>query len=107
MSMSALPGRRAASTTANAAELAPNELLQILLQEGRRRLPALIAIFVGIALLTLVVGLLLPKNYAVSTTILAQESGIIQPLLEGRAVATGVTDRAGIARQVIYSRRVL
>ena len=38
------------------------------------------------ALLTLVVGLLvLPKNYTASTTILAQESDIIQPLLEGRA----------------------
>lgn len=107
MSMNALPGRRTASAPASATELAPNELLQILLQEGRRRLPILVAIFVGIALLTLVVGLLLPKNYMVSTTILAQDSGIIQPLLEGRAVATGVTDRAGIARQVIYSRRVL
>lgn len=107
MSMSALPGRRAASAPATGAELTPGELLQILLSEGRRRLPVLVVIFVGIALLTLVVGLLLPKNYVVSTTILAQDSGIIQPLLEGRAVATGVTDRAGIARQVIYSRRVL
>ncbi len=107
MSMSALPGRRTTSAPASSTELTPGELLQILLQEGRRRLPALVAIFVGIALLTLAVGLLLPKNYMVSTTILAQESGIIQPLLEGRAVATGVTDRAGIARQVIYSQRVL
>ncbi|MEO8364941.1 MAG: XrtA system polysaccharide chain length determinant [Pseudoxanthomonas sp.] len=107
MSINALPGRRTGSAPARAMELAPSELLQLILQEGRRRLPTLVAIFVGIALLTLVVGLLLPKNYLVSTTILAQESGIIQPLLEGRAVATGVTDRAGIARQVIYSRRVL
>jgi len=67
----------------------------------------MVAIFATIALLTLLVGLLLPKNYSASTTILAQESDIIQPLLEGRAVATGVIDRAGIARQVIYSRRVM
>lgn len=107
MSMSALPGRRAAAAPSSGTDLTPGELLQILLPEGRRRLPVLVALFVGIALLTLVVGLLLPKNYMVTTTILAQDSGIIQPLLEGRAVATGVTDRAGIARQVIYSRRVL
>ena len=36
-----------------------------------------------------------------SVTILAQDSDIIQPLLEGRAVPTGVADRAGMAQSVI------
>src|SRR5690606_34389025 len=59
-------------------------------------------------LLTLVFGLfVIPRNYSASVTILAQDSDIIQPLLEGRAVPTGVADRAGIARQIIYSRKVL
>ena len=103
----ALPPRRHATAAINDA-LPPNELLPIVLQEGRRRALAMVLTFAVIAMLTLLVGLfLLPKNYAASTTILAQESGIIQPLLEGRAVATGVTDRAGMARQVVFSRKVM
>ena len=109
MSQSNLPARRGYSApAAPSAALSPNDLVPILIREARRHRVALVGIFAAVALLTLVVGLLvLPKNYTASTTILAQESDIIQPLLEGRAVATGVVDRAGIARQVIYSRRVL
>jgi polysaccharide chain length determinant protein (PEP-CTERM system associated) len=110
MSQNALPGPRRLAAAPQAAThvLTPSELMPILLIEARRNRLTLAAIFAAVALLTLVVGLLLlPKNYTAATTILAQESDIIQPLLEGRAVATGVTDRAGMARQVIYSRRVL
>lgn len=109
MSQNALPARRMAAAPQSAAHvLTPNELVPILLIEARRHRLALAATFATVALLTLAVGLLiLPKNYVAATTILARESDIIQPLLEGRAVATGVVDRAGMARQVIYSRRVL
>ncbi len=109
MSQSNLPARRGyAAPAAPANALPPNELAPILIREARRHRVALVGIFTGVALLTLVAGLLvLPKNYTAATTILAQESDIIQPLLEGRAVATEVVDRAGIARQVIYSRKVL
>ena len=104
-----LPVRRAAAAApkSSAIALTPNELVPILIGEARRHRLAMACIFAAIALLALVVGLTMPRNYAASTTILAQESDIIQPLLEGRAVATEVTDRAGIARQVIYSRKVL
>lgn len=86
----------------------PVELVPVLLEEARRRRVAITATFVAIALLTLLAGLvLIPKNYTSSVTILAQQSDIIEPLLEGRAVPTGVTDRAGMARQVIYSRKVM
>jgi len=100
--------RRPGAIAAPAPELAPAELLPILLREARRRIVPLTAIFTTIALLTLVVGLfIIPRNYTASVTILAQDSDIIQPLLEGRAVPTGVADRAGMARQIIYGRRVL
>lgn len=101
---------RAAATPALAAtpDLAPSELLPILLRELRKRALLLASTFTAIALLTLVVGLfVIPRNYAASTTILAQDSDIIQPLLEGRAVPTGVADRAGMARQIVYSPKVL
>jgi polysaccharide chain length determinant protein (PEP-CTERM system associated) len=89
-------------------EMAPlNEMAPIMIAEGRRHVIALVVVFAVIALLGLIVGLLWPKNYLSSTTILAQKSDIIQPLLEGRAVPTGVSDRVGIAKQVIFSRKVL
>lgn len=115
MNQESLPARRPAlSLTGTSGPRKPantqptDELVQILLQEARRHKLALAIIFASIALVTLLAGLfLLRQNYSSSTTILAQESDIIQPLLEGRAVATNVSDRAGIARQVIFSRKVL
>lgn len=92
---------------ADATTLTPNELVPILISEAKRNRLVIAAVFSGIALLALLVALMMPGTYAASTTVLAQESDILQPLLEGRAVATQVTDRAGIARQVIYSRKVL
>jgi polysaccharide chain length determinant protein (PEP-CTERM system associated) len=79
----------------------------IIIAEGRRHLVALAVVFAVIALIALVIGVLWPKNYVSSTTVLAQKSDIIQPLLEGRAVPTGVSDRISIAKQVIFSRKAL
>ena len=100
--------RRPGPGPSTAPDMAPAELLPILLREARSRIVPLVTIFTVIALLTLVAGLfVIPRNYTASVTILAQDSDIIQPLLEGRAVPTGVTDRAGLARQIIYGRKVL
>lgn len=63
--------------------------------------------FAVIALAALVIGNAWPKKYEASTTILAQEASIITPLMEGAASATGNKNRAGIARDVIFSGRVL
>jgi len=107
MALSLPPGRRAGTAGANE-PLQPQEMLLVLLDEARRHHLLLAVGFAAIALATLLAGwFLLPRTYASSTTILAQESDIIQPLLEGRAVATGVTDRAGMARQVVFSRKVM
>lgn len=89
-------------------ELSPQELIPILLKEGRKRLVPLVSIFAAVALLTLLIGIfIIPRNYSASVTILAKDSDIIQPLLEGRAVSTGVADRAGMARQILFSRKIL
>ncbi len=108
MNQIALPSRRGGAAPHAHGTMPPAELAAILWQEARRYRLVLCAIFAVIALLVLLAGLfVLPQKYTASTTILAQESDIIQPLLEGRAVATGVVDRAGIARQVVYSRKVM
>jgi polysaccharide chain length determinant protein (PEP-CTERM system associated) len=89
-------------------EISPfSALLPILLTEAKRRRLALGLIFAGIALLALIVGLKWPRNYDASTTILAQDSSIITPLMEGAASTTGNANRAGIAQAVIFSRKVM
>ncbi|HET8897416.1 MAG TPA: hypothetical protein VFN09_01350, partial [Rhodanobacteraceae bacterium] len=89
-------------------DIAPlSDLLPVLATEGRRYSVTMVATFAAIALTALAIGMLWPRKYQTSTTILVQESNIITPLMEGRAVATGVAKRAAIAREVISSRKVL
>lgn len=91
-----------------ATSLAPlGELAPILVTEARRRMLTLGTLFALIALAALVIGATWPKRYESSTTILVQESNIVTGLMEGRAVATTVADRASIAREVIFSRKVM
>jgi polysaccharide chain length determinant protein (PEP-CTERM system associated) len=83
------------------------EVLKLMLEEGRRRIVALAAIFAGIALATLVFGVVKPKEYEAHAVILVEAKNIIAPLMEGRAVATGVSDQASIVSQAMQSRRIL
>jgi len=76
-------------------------------REAKRRRLALGILFAAIALLALAVGLLWPKKYESTTTILVQENNIIKPLTEGLAAPTEVADRAGIAQEVIFSRQIM
>lgn len=84
-----------------------DELARVLLTEARRRMLMLGTLFAVIALTALVIGATWPKKYESSTTILVQESNIVTGLMEGRAIATGIADRASIAREVIFSRKVM
>ena len=83
------------------------ELPAIAWAEAKRRRVTLVLLFAGAALLGLAAGLLWPKKYVAATTVLVQENNIIRPLMEGRAVATGNADRASIAREVIFSRKIM
>jgi len=76
-------------------------------KEFRRRPVMLLGLFAAIAVLALAIGVLLPKKYSSSTSILVEDRNIITPLMEGRAVATSVVDRASILREVAFSRRVM
>lgn len=75
--------------------------------ELRRHGALLLAGFGLIALIFLAAGILLPRKYQSASTILVGEANIIGPLMEGRAVPTGVADRARIAREVIFSRSIM
>ncbi|UPG92058.1 hypothetical protein L2Y96_09925 [Luteibacter aegosomaticola] len=89
-------------------ELVPfTGMLPALVGEARRRRLSMGMVFAVIALIALVAGMMWPKKYEASVTILAQDSSIITPLMEGAASATGTKNRAGIARDVIFSQSVL
>lgn len=81
--------------------------LPSLLSESRRRIVLMAVLFTSIAIAALLVGMALPKRYSASTSILVEQSNIIAPLMEGRAVPTGVANRAAIAKQVAFSRKVM
>lgn len=82
-------------------------ILPVARKEIARRPLLLFGMFAAIALGSLALGIVLPKKYTSTTTILVEESNIIAPLMEGRAVPTGVAKRASIAREVAFSRRVM
>jgi polysaccharide chain length determinant protein (PEP-CTERM system associated) len=84
-----------------------SETPEIFLLEARRRRSTLVLLFALIATVALLAAFLWPKKYAASTTVLVQENNIIKPLMEGRAVPTGNADRAVIARQVIFSHKIM
>ncbi|OOG53680.1 XrtA system polysaccharide chain length determinant [Rhodanobacter sp. C03] len=82
-------------------------MVPVLVSEARRRRIALGLVFAVTALAALIIGAQWPKKYDASTTILAQESSIITPLMEGAASTTANANRAGIAQAVIFSRKVM
>jgi polysaccharide chain length determinant protein (PEP-CTERM system associated) len=83
------------------------ELAKMALVEARRHVLPLTVMFAVIALGTLTYGSFLPKKYESHAIILAEAKNIIAPLMEGRAVATGVADQASIVAQAMKSRRIL
>jgi polysaccharide chain length determinant protein (PEP-CTERM system associated) len=53
---------------------------------------------------TLVAALTWPKTYTSFSTIYADNSNILQPLMEGNAVTTSIVDQARNAREIIFKR---
>lgn len=88
-------------------QIAVEKIVRNLLNEAVVHRKWMIGAFVTINMLFLAIGLVWPKSYIASTTILATEKNIIQPLMQGAAVATDAVDRAKLAREVIYGRKVM
>jgi polysaccharide chain length determinant protein (PEP-CTERM system associated) len=80
---------------------------RILLSELLRAPRFVLACFAVVVMLFTLAGLIWRPNYASSAIILVDEKNIIQPLMEGTAVATPAVDRARLAREVIQGRRFM
>ncbi|MGQ9424699.1 XrtA system polysaccharide chain length determinant [Gilvimarinus sp. F26214L] len=83
------------------------ELMRLMRRELwiKRRLFA--GVYIGTAILFLVVGWHWPKLYTSSSTIVVDQQSILEPLMQGTAVTTNAMDKAGVAREIIFSRRAM
>ena len=87
--------------------LRPEQILKLLANEAFHYRKVLVIAFFAINLAMLGLGLIWPKGFTSTTTILVEDKKIIQPLMQGAAVATEVTDRSRLAREVILGRKVM
>ncbi len=78
-------------------------ILRVIQKEvwARRRL--VIFLYILTSLIFLVIAWSWPRVYTSSSTVFADTQNILQPLMEGTAVTTGVTVKT--AEQIIYSRK--
>src|SRR6267378_6760245 len=85
----------------------PEQIAKALVTESFHSRRLVVAIFVIVNAAMLTAGWLWPKGYVASTSILVDERTIIQPLMQGAAVATDVSDRSKNAREVIFGRKIM
>src|SRR5712691_7641780 len=88
-------------------QLLPEQIARVLITELFHSRRMVVGIFVIVNAVTLTAGLLWPKGYTASTSILVDERTIIQPLMAGAAVATDALDRSKNAREVIFGRKIM
>lgn len=83
------------------------QLLTMLGRELLTRRKLAIAIFLLVNITSVIVGLSWSKSYTSATTIFVEEKNILDPLMQGAAVRTPVTDRSRIAKEVIFGKKVM
>lgn len=85
----------------------PEQIAKALVTESFHSRRLVVALFVIVNAAMLAAGWLWPKGYVASTSILVDERTIIQPLMQGAAVATDALDRSKNAREVIFGRKIM
>src|SRR5207249_6106862 len=92
---------------AHAMQMYPEQIANALINESfySRRLVVGTFVIVNVAVLT--AGLLWPKSYTGSTSVVVDEKSIMEPLMKGAAVATETADRNRNAREVILGRSIM
>ena len=83
------------------------DLLKILVSEVFSRRNTIFVMFAIISLSMLAVGSVWPKRYTATAIIIADDSDILQPLLEGTAEASRVTNYASNAREIIFGEKIM
>ncbi len=88
-------------------QIHPEQIVRTLVREAFISRRVFVGIFVLVNAVLLTLGLTWPKFYSASTNILVEDRNIIQPLMQGAAVATDVSDLTRNARELIYGRRIM
>jgi len=88
-------------------QIHPEQIARTLIKEAFVWRRAVVVAFVLVNAAALAAGLTWPKFYAASTNILVEDKNILQPLMQGAAVATDVSDLTRNARELIYGRRIM
>jgi protein tyrosine kinase modulator len=88
-------------------QLSPEQIAKALLNEAFHSRRLVVAMFVVVNAVMLAVGLLWPKTFTASAGILVDERSILQPLMQGAAVATDAMDRSKNAREVMFGRKIM
>src|ERR1700748_3424294 len=79
----------------------------VMISEGKRRLLPLAVVFAVVALVTLGIGLVMPKRWDATTSIIIDGDSVIKPLMEGRAAVTPASAQAALVTQVVLGHKGL
>jgi uncharacterized protein involved in exopolysaccharide biosynthesis len=84
-----------------------HQLFRVLGQELFVWRKAVLAVFLSVNVVAVGLALVWPKSYTAWTSIFVEDKNILDPLMQGAAVRTPLTDRSRIAKEVIFSHRVM
>ncbi|WP_421921580.1 XrtA system polysaccharide chain length determinant [Marinobacter salarius] len=84
-----------------------NQLPKEIVREVRSRKWLALLVFAAVSFSVLAAGFLWPYKYQSEVVIFVDDRNIIQPLMEGRAVATEVSEKVSAARELLGTRSVL
>src|SRR5437899_1759783 len=88
-------------------QMYPEQIVHALINESFHSRRLFVGLFVIVNIAMLAAGLLWPKSYVASTSIIVDEKNIIEPLMKGAAVPTEMADRNRNAPEVILGGRVI
>src|SRR5262249_49279461 len=88
-------------------QLSPEQIVKALLNETFRSRRFVVVVFILVNAALLILGAQWPKTYTAAVGILVDERTILQPLMQGAAVATDAMERSKNAREVILGRKIM
>jgi len=83
------------------------DIIKVLVGEVFSRRNAVFVLFFIISISLLGVGSVWPKRYTSSSSILADGSDILQPLMQGTAEATRINDQKSNAKEIIFGEKIM
>ncbi|HVU51596.1 MAG TPA: hypothetical protein VHL80_12965, partial [Polyangia bacterium] len=76
-------------------------------REGKRRLLPLTVVFTVVSLLVLGLGLVMPKKWDATMSIIVDTDDVIKPLMEGRAAISKPSTQMALVMQVVLGHKSL